>query len=109
MLSSFISPSSGFCVGVKLRQGDYTPVDQRLYFGGRTTQAGEQFPSVLAHGRRIRALLQALAVQLDRQRRDMDALSRDFRLQQAARGLEMRILEQVPGDRKSTRLNSSHL
>src|SRR5437868_6383771 len=52
---------------------------------------------MLADLRWIAALRQALSVQLDRQRRNMRALSHVPGLEQSARRLEVRIVEQVPG------------
>src|ERR1044071_472022 len=52
---------------------------------------------MLADARRVGALGQALAVEGDRQRRHADRLAAGARLQQAAGGVEVRVVEQVPG------------
>src|SRR3954452_16195439 len=52
---------------------------------------------MLADARRISALAQALAVERDGERRHVDRLAARARFQQAAGGVKVRIVEQVPG------------
>src|SRR5690349_23543950 len=52
---------------------------------------------MLAHAGRVGALCEALAVEGNRQRRHADRLAAGARFEQAAGGVEVGIIEQVPG------------
>src|SRR5262245_48093662 len=52
---------------------------------------------MLADARRVGALRQPLAVEGDRQRRHVDRLAAGARFEEAAGGVEVRVVEQVPG------------
>src|SRR5438552_3607924 len=60
------------------------------------SQAGEELAPVLSDRGRVGALRQPLAVEFERQRRHVDRFSVYERLDHAAAGIQVRIVEQVP-------------
>src|SRR5690242_16698153 len=88
-LWSSLASSSCWC-------GDYTVLDQPFNLGRRTTQLAQQFRAVLADAGWIQALGEALAAELDRQRGRVDGLRADAGFEQAARGVQVHVVEEVP-------------
>src|SRR5262245_58502784 len=95
----------GWCYRLTEASGHYSLAERddatRLQVGdgiGRVAQRRHQFPCPLADPRRVVALRKALAVEFEWQRRCAKGrAARVADLGQAARGLQVRVLEEIPG------------